>query len=101
MEGAYELPGYTPREVGSSQASQHSASTTAGSEFTISREDNKGHKWLLLSVKSRSPKPNSPPVFYAGDLISGSVTLDVLKSESSKAITVGASHNLFLKFRGA
>ncbi|OAX36431.1 hypothetical protein K503DRAFT_772523 [Rhizopogon vinicolor AM-OR11-026] len=83
MEGDHELPGYTPR-VGSSQTS-HNVLTT-GSEHTISLEDNKGHKWLFLSVRSRAPTPDSLPAFYAGDVISGNVTLDILKSESSKAI---------------
>jgi hypothetical protein len=87
MEG--ELPGYTPR-AGNSHASQDVLPT--GSERTISLEDNKGHKWLLLSVKSRAPTPNSLPAFYAGDLISGNVTLDILKSESSKAIVLKVSH---------
>lgn len=85
IEGDNELPGYTPR-AGSSAAPLDAS--TPGSEHTISLEDSKGHKWLLLSVKSRAPSPESWPVFCAGDLISGRVTLDILKSESSKAIVV-------------
>lgn len=85
IEGDHELPGYTPR-AGSSLAPQNAL--TRGSEHTISLEDSKGHKWLLLSVKSRSPTPEFWPAFCSGDLISGSVTMDILKPESSKAIVV-------------
>ncbi|KAG2075333.1 hypothetical protein BDR04DRAFT_1150147 [Suillus decipiens] len=80
-----ELPGYTPR-AGSSVAPRHALAP--GSERTISLEDSKGHKWLFLSVTSRAPTSESWPVFCAGDLILGNVTLEVLKSESSKAIVV-------------
>ena len=92
MKGDHELPKYTPR-AGSSQASQNVLTT--GSEHTTSLEDSKGHKWFILSVKSRAP-PDSLPGFYAGDLISGKVTLDILKSESCKAIMLKASHHLFV-----
>jgi len=89
MEDGHVLPGYTPR-AGSSQASQDVL--TAGSEYTTSLEDSKGHKWLLLSVKSRAPTPDSLPAFYSGDLISGNVTLDISKSEPSKAIILKVSY---------
>lgn len=92
MEGD-QLPGYTPRA--SSSHASHSVRRIA-SEYTISREDHKGHKWLLLSVKSRAPTSDSLPIFYSGDLISGSVTLDIVKSESFRYITVKASHRLFV-----
>ncbi|KAG1841131.1 hypothetical protein DFJ58DRAFT_809046 [Suillus subalutaceus] len=85
IEGDNELPGYTP-QAGSSVAPLNALAP--GSEHTISLEDTKGHKWLLLSVKSRAPSPESWPVFCSGDLISGSVTLDILKSESSKSIVI-------------
>lgn len=85
IEGDNELPGYTPR-AGSSVAPQDAL--TSGSERTISLEDSKGHKWLFLSVTSRAPSSESWPVFCSGDLILGNVTLEVLKSESSKAIVV-------------
>ncbi|KAG1750073.1 hypothetical protein EDB19DRAFT_1936766 [Suillus lakei] len=85
IEGDNELPGYTPR-AGSSVAPQNAL--TSGSEHTISLEDSKGHKWLLLSVKSRAPTSEFWPVFCDGDIISGSVALDILKSESCKAIVV-------------
>lgn len=84
-EGDNELPGYTPR-AGSSMAPL--GALTPGSERITSLENSKGHKWLVLSVKSRAPTPEFWPVFCAGDLITGSVTLDILKSESSKAIVV-------------
>ncbi|KAG1738345.1 uncharacterized protein EDB91DRAFT_1249262 [Suillus paluster] len=91
IEGDYELPGYTPR-AGGSLASQNAI--IPGSERTISLEDSKGHKWLLLSVKSRAPTPEFWPAFCTGDLISGSVTLDLVKSQSSKAIIVTAATTL-------
>ncbi|OJA08720.1 hypothetical protein AZE42_07084 [Rhizopogon vesiculosus] len=91
MEDDQELPGYTLR-ASSSQAS-HTVSRN-GSEYTISREDHQGHKWLLLSVKSRAPKSDFLPIFYDGDLISGSVTLNIVKSESLKSITVTAGTTL-------
>ncbi|KAG2126748.1 hypothetical protein BD769DRAFT_789990 [Suillus cothurnatus] len=85
IEGDNELPGYTP-QAGNSIAPL--AALTHGSERTVSLEDSKGHKWLLLSVKSRAPTSEFWPVFCAGDVISGSVTLDILKSESSQDIVV-------------
>ncbi|KAG1841130.1 hypothetical protein DFJ58DRAFT_78020 [Suillus subalutaceus] len=85
IEGDDELPGYTP-QAGSSVAPLNAL--TPGSEHTISLEDSNGHKWLLLSLKSRAPSPEFWPVFCSGDLISGSLTLDVLKSESSKSIVI-------------
>lgn len=91
-EGSNELPGYTPR-AGSSMAPL--GALTPGSERITSLENSKGHKWLVLSVKSRAPTSESWPVFCAGDLITGSVTLDILKSESYKAIVVTAGHHLF------
>lgn len=91
-EGSNELPGYTPR-AGSSVAPL--GALTPGSERITSLENSKGHKWLVLSVKSRAPTSESWPVFCAGDLITGSVTLDILKSESYKAIVVTAGHHLF------
>jgi hypothetical protein len=92
MDDDQELPGYTPR-ASSSQASHSTVSR--GSEYTISREDHRGRKWLFLSVKSRAPKSVLLPIFYGGDLISGSVALDIVKSESFKSITVKASYHLF------
>lgn len=86
MEDHEELPGYT-----SSCQISHGVRNT-GSEYTTSYEDRKGHKWFLLSVKSRAPKSNFLPLFYGGDPISGSVTLDIVKPESFKSITVNASH---------
>jgi len=94
MEGD-QLPGYTPR-ASSSQASHGTTVRNARSEYTISREDHKGRKWLLLSVKSSAPTPDFLPLFYGGDLISGNVTLDILKPESFKSITAKASRSLFL-----
>ncbi|KAG1887367.1 hypothetical protein F4604DRAFT_1917184 [Suillus subluteus] len=88
IEGDNELPGYTP-QAGSSVAPLNAL--TPGSEHTISLEDSNGHKWLLLSLKSRAPSPEFWPVFCSGDLISGSLTLDVLKSESSKAIVTATT----------
>ncbi|KAG2145376.1 uncharacterized protein EDB93DRAFT_519609 [Suillus bovinus] len=85
IEGDNELPEYTSR---ASSSVAPLGALTPGSEHTVSLEDSKGHKWLLLSVKSRAPVPESLPAFCAGDLISGSVTLDILKSESPKAIVV-------------
>jgi hypothetical protein len=92
MEDDQELPAYTPR-ASSSQTSHSTVSR--GSEYTISREDHKGHKWLSLSVKSRAPKSDLLPIFYGGDLVSGSVALDIVNSESFKSITVKASYHLF------
>lgn len=99
IEGDNELPGYTPR-AGSSVAPLNAL--TPGSERTVSLEDSKGHKWFLLSVpKGRAPTSEFWPAVYAGDLISGSVTLDILKSESPKAILVTASHHLFAQLYDA
>jgi len=88
-----ELPGYAPRA--SSSRASHTL-RNAGSEYTISREDNKGRKWLLLSVKSRAPTSDFLPLFYSGDLITGSVTLNLLKPETIKSIAVKASRRSFL-----
>lgn len=87
VEGDNELPGYTPR-LGATSSVAPLDAFTPGSEHTISLEDSKGHKWLLLSVKSRAPTSEFCPTFCAGDLISGSVILDILKLRSSKAIVV-------------
>jgi hypothetical protein len=46
-------------------------------------------------VKSRAPKSDLLPIFYGGDLVSGSVALDIVKSESFKSITVKASYHPF------
>jgi len=93
MEGE-ELPGYAPRA--SSSRASHTL-RNAGSEYTISREDSKGHKWLLFSVKSRAPTSDFLPLFYSGDLITGSVTLNLLKPETIKSITVKVNRRLVLQ----
>ncbi|KIJ12780.1 hypothetical protein PAXINDRAFT_117723 [Paxillus involutus ATCC 200175] len=102
-----ELPGYSPPLPPPSQSAGSSANTAqAGSQHLSSLEDSKGYKWLSLTVSSRAPNPASLPCFYQGDIISGQVDLDVLKSESIKAITikvtagttlVGQEEDTFLK----
>ncbi|KAF9223898.1 hypothetical protein BS17DRAFT_795942 [Gyrodon lividus] len=102
-----ELPGYSPPVPPPLQSAGTSANTTQlGSQHLSSLEDSKGYKWLSLTVSSRTSDPTSPPCFYQGDTISGQVDLDVLKSESIKAITVkvtagttfvGQDEEIFLK----
>ncbi|EGN98814.1 hypothetical protein SERLA73DRAFT_54832 [Serpula lacrymans var. lacrymans S7.3] len=76
------------------------------SEHTYSLENSKGQKWLFLVVKSRSRDSLSLPTYYAGDVISGRTEINVIKSESIKAVTisvtagttsVGQEEQLFLK----
>ncbi|KAH7909498.1 hypothetical protein BJ138DRAFT_1155089 [Hygrophoropsis aurantiaca] len=76
-----ELPSYSRI----SNPTSHASSATG---HTVSLERSHGHKWLSLTVKSRSPDSAPLPSFYAGDVISGCVNLDIMKSEPIKAITI-------------
>ncbi|KAG8213462.1 hypothetical protein J3R82DRAFT_11980 [Butyriboletus roseoflavus] len=83
LPGYSEAPGPSPGVAGSS-----GNSAQASSPYTISLQDEKGFKWLILAVSSRASASTSLPVFYEGDVISGQVDLDVLKSESIKCISI-------------
>ena len=67
----------------SSLRSQHRYSLTNG-------KGGKGNEqpWLTLLVSSRSPKPNFLPLFIGNDSISGTVELDLAKSETVREIKV-------------
>lgn len=82
-----ELPGYSEAPL-SSAAGSSSNTARAGSQHTLSLQDTKGFKWLTLQVNSRAPTPTSLPIIYEGDVISGQVDFDVLKSESIKGISI-------------
>ncbi|KAH7903087.1 hypothetical protein BJ138DRAFT_1021168, partial [Hygrophoropsis aurantiaca] len=83
-----ELPGYSgpapPQYDESSNASRGLTEHYVALETSLGS----GQKWLHLSVNSRAANPTSLPAFYAGDVISGHVDMDVAKSESVKEITV-------------
>lgn len=86
-----ELPGYSEvPEPSPATAGPGSGSNTAraGSQYTISLQDEKGFKWLTLATSSRASASTSLPIVYQGDVISGQVDLDVLKSESIKGISI-------------
>lgn len=82
-----ELPGYSEVPASTAAASSNNADR-AGSQHASSLQDSKGFKWLTLTVNSRAPPSTSYPIFYEGDVISGQVDLDVLKSESIKGISI-------------
>ncbi|KAG9314824.1 hypothetical protein JVU11DRAFT_3917 [Chiua virens] len=87
-----ELPGYSElssESLGLTAAAGSSSNTPrAGSQHIVSLEDAKGFKWLTLQVNSRASTPSSIPIFYEGDVVSGQVHFDALKSESIKGISV-------------
>lgn len=80
-----ELPKYSARPSLGSQGS------VERSEHVYSLENSKGHKWVSLSVKSRSANPNAPPLFLEGDIITGRVDLDLDKPENIKAVMISVS----------
>ncbi|KAF8123480.1 hypothetical protein EV363DRAFT_1228821 [Boletus edulis] len=82
-----ELPRYS-EAPSSTTAGSSSNDARTRSEHSISLQDSKGFKWLALTVSSRAPTSASPPVFYEGDVVSGQVDLDVLKSESIRGISI-------------
>lgn len=82
-----ELPGYSE-----ANSSATTAASTARSQKSVSLEDAKGLKWLTLTVNSRASAPNSLPVFYEGEVISGQVDFDVVKSESIKGISIKVNY---------
>ncbi|KAF9234223.1 hypothetical protein BU15DRAFT_65891 [Melanogaster broomeanus] len=89
----FELPAYSASEFPPNPPPSHSAgsstnTTQHGSLHSSSLEDSKGHKWLTLTVHSRAPHASSPPCFYQGDVISGQVDIDALKSESIGGIAI-------------
>jgi len=81
-----ELPGYS--EASNTSATTAALASTARSQHSVSLEDTKGFKWLALTVNNRASAPNSLPVFYEGEVISGQVDFDVVKSESIKGISI-------------
>ena len=50
--------------------------------------DSKERPWFTLKVISNAPASTFLPSFYEGETIKGSVTLNLLKEESIKAISV-------------
>lgn len=44
--------------------------------------------WLTLKVVSKAPAPTYIPSFHEGDAIGGSVTINLRKEESIKAISI-------------
>ncbi|KAF5326926.1 hypothetical protein D9619_004162 [Psilocybe cf. subviscida] len=81
------LPSYADAG-GRPQQTAGSSSAGGMTEHHRFLETSKGRKWLGLSVKSRSPTAASMPAFVEGDTISGSVSIDLDKAESSKGITI-------------
>lgn len=79
-DDALELPGYS-----SSVTPQRS---TNRAEHVYFLENNKGRKWLSISVKSRSTSASSLPLYYEKDIITGRVELDLDKSETIKGVVV-------------
>lgn len=84
------LPSYADAN-GGQQQDAGSSSSGGLTEHHRFLETAKGKKWLGLSVKSRSPVAASMPIFVEGDTISGSVHIDLDKSESSRGITISVS----------
>lgn len=82
-----ELPGYSAAPS-STAAGPSSDQTGSLQGHSSSLQDSKGFQWLTLTVNSRAPASTSLPVFYEGDVISGHVDFDVLKSESIKGISI-------------
>ncbi|KAL0579588.1 hypothetical protein V5O48_002426 [Marasmius crinis-equi] len=53
--------------------------------FSMDRE---GHKWLMVTVQSRSRSTASAPAFLEGDTITGHLELDVNRPEAIKEVTI-------------
>ena len=68
-----------------------SSSAASRTEHTYSLNNSKGKPWLTLVIKSRAPSPKALPVFYEGDVISGTVSVSLDKPESSKGVTIAVS----------
>lgn len=82
-DDALELPGYS-RGVGSRRSVDHF-------DHEYSLENSKGHKWLSMSVKSRSTDPRSLPIYYERDIVTGRVQLNLDKPENIKGVVVSVS----------
>ncbi|GJJ15594.1 hypothetical protein Clacol_009872 [Clathrus columnatus] len=74
------LPEYEP-----SKTSRSKRNIITERVFTL--DNNKGKSWAFLKVNSRG-STHSTPSFFQGDLISGTVELDLEKTESFLAITL-------------
>ncbi|KLO08938.1 hypothetical protein SCHPADRAFT_931505 [Schizopora paradoxa] len=68
-----------------------SSSAASRTEHTYSLNNSKGKPWLTLVIKSRAPSSKALPVFYEGDVISGTVSVSLDKPESSKGVTIAVT----------
>jgi hypothetical protein len=80
-----DLPAYTNIMRHSNHAPAHR------SEHTSFLENGKGHKFLTMSVNSRSVDPKSLPLFLERDVISGHVELNLEKPEALKGVIISVS----------
>ncbi|TBU30407.1 hypothetical protein BD311DRAFT_659291 [Dichomitus squalens] len=74
----------------SAGANSFSSSPRTPVEHLYHLTSSKGRPWLTLKVISKAPASTFLPSFYEGEPIKGSVTLDLTKEESIKAISVQA-----------
>lgn len=74
--GDGELPGYTTRSTG--QLAEHS--------FTL--EDGKSRTWIWLSVRSRANSSRQLPLYFEGDMIGGTVSVDFSLTSGVKGVSL-------------
>ncbi|KAI0052246.1 hypothetical protein FA95DRAFT_1569344 [Auriscalpium vulgare] len=79
----WSLPAYT-----SGARSGPSTSSGHQTEHRYSLGSKPERPWITLKVRSYSPNANLLPLFYEGDTISGSVSLDLTKSDAVREVSV-------------
>ena len=79
-EGDGELPGYNDNDT--------SRSNGRLTEHTVTLEDSKSRTWVWLSVKSRANNPGQLPLYFEGDTIGGTVTIDFALTSGVKIVSL-------------
>lgn len=76
--GDAELPGYNDTSRSNGRLTEH----------TVTLEDSKSRTWVWLSVKSRANNPGQLPLYFEGDTIGGTVTIDFGLTSSVKIVSL-------------
>ena len=94
VEGETDLPSYA--DVPKSTAKPTTSATSIWqTKHTYSLNTSKGIPWLKLLASSRAPSIKTLPVFLEGDVISGSVDVELDKPESCKGVSITVSYPIF------
>lgn len=100
MDPSDDLPSYLDSQAAALEEEQQQArghpTNTLLTTHKSSLITSSGHQWLILRTATRPRQPASLPIFWEGDVISGSVILDLKEgsSENIKCVLVSLTGTL-------